>query len=83
MAGKYHRTYLDSQLQPAFEAMQLETKVASNAYIAKAVRVQLEKDGYLAPKRNLAQELREAMAAKVVEKEEVPRRRRRPRRTIQ
>jgi hypothetical protein len=47
MAGKYHRTYLKEDLQVAFEEMQEDTGVASNAYIAAAVRVALERDGYL------------------------------------
>jgi hypothetical protein len=47
MAGKYHRTYLREQVQEAFEKMQKETGVASNAYISEAVIGRLEAEGYL------------------------------------
>lgn len=47
MAGKYHRTYLREEVQKAFEAMQDNTGVASNAYILEAVEYRLRKEGYL------------------------------------
>lgn len=76
MAGKYHRTYLDHAKQEAFDKMQAETRVASNAYIAEAVRLRLVQDGYLEPRRNLREENEARMAAPKQE-EELPVRRRR------
>lgn len=53
MAGKYHRTYLRESVQQAFEKMQKETGVASNAYISEAVVGRLEQEGYLAKPKKL------------------------------
>lgn len=53
MAGKYHRTYFAEDVQAAFDRMQKETGVASNAFVLKCVKEQLVAEGYLAKKAEL------------------------------
>lgn len=53
MAGKYHRTYFAEDVQAAFEKMQKEKGVASNAFVLACVKARLEAEGYLPKKKKL------------------------------